>query len=290
LTRPLAVVFACSVLVLVTVVTEREVFADVPPSAAQLFRVGEEAYAERRFRAAALAFEDANRRAPRAATAYAAGVSWHEAGEAARAADALELALETGGLDDESRVDARTRLARLLPLLATVAVDGPPGARVTVAHVTGAAVPARLHLAPGRHVVQRADLAGVPSIRLVVAAGESTRMVLSDASVVGAEPPPSSSSRRAGWVGIGASGVFSASAVVLGLATLKARDAFSDSGNTDARLRDRALTLRTMTNIAWVAAAVSGLGGITLLVLAPRATAAQVQLGATELRCTIPFL
>lgn len=149
----------------------------------------------------------------------------------------------------------------------------------------------RIHLAPEQHVVKRADVAGAPSIKLVVAAGESTRVVLTDPSVVEDDPPPPSSfTRTAGWVGIGAAGVFSASAVVLGLATLNARDDFSASGNTDASLRDRALTFRTMTNVAWAAAAVSSIGGITLLVLSPRASAAKVQLGVTELRCTIPFL
>ncbi len=193
-------------------------------SAGELFRSGEEAYAERRFRDAASAFDEANRRAPRGATAYAAGVSWHEAGEPARAADALALALATGGLDDESRVDARTRLGRLSPLLATVTVDGPPGARVTLAHVTGAAVPLKIHLAPGRHFAKRADVAGAPSIKLVVAAGEPARVVLTDASVIEDDPPPPSSvARTAGWVGLAAAGVFSASAVVLGLATLNAR-------------------------------------------------------------------
>ncbi|OJY25743.1 MAG: hypothetical protein BGO98_34555 [Myxococcales bacterium 68-20] len=289
--RSLLSTIACSALVLVTLVMEREAFADDARSAGELFRSGEEAYAERRFRDAASAFDEANRKAPRGATAYAAGVSWHEAGEPARAADALELALETGGLDDESRVDARTRLARISPLLATMTVDGPPGARVTLAHMTDAAVPLKIHLAPGRHVAKRADVAGAPSIKIVVAAGESARVVLSDVSIVEDDPPPPSSfTRTAGWVGIGAAGVFSASAVVLGLATLKARDDFSDSGNTDASMRDRALSFRTMTNVAWAAAAASGLGGITLLVLSPRASAAKVQLGATELRCTIPFL
>jgi hypothetical protein len=273
-TRTAATSFACIVLALaLTVSTERGAHAEDPRSAAEQFRLGEAAYGQRRFREAALAFEAANRLAPRAAALHAAGVSWHEAGELARAADALELALAGRDLDDESRHDARARLARLLPLVATVDVDGPRGATVNVAHARAARVPAKIHVTPGEHVLERADLAGAPTVRIVVAAGETVRVVVGDRSAIlppgGPTPTASSSASTLGWVGVGAAAVFSASAVALGLATLGARDDFVASGNTDASARDRALALRTLTNAAWVAAAVSGIGGGLALVLAP---------------------
>jgi hypothetical protein len=52
--------------------------------AASLFRAGTAAYERGAFRAAAVAFEDAHRRAPRAATMYNVGLAWQAAGELGR--------------------------------------------------------------------------------------------------------------------------------------------------------------------------------------------------------------
>jgi hypothetical protein len=58
--------------------------------------------------------------------------------------------------------------------------------------------------------------------------------------------------------------------MVLGLMGVRARDDFDQGGQTDRSLHDRAIALRTATNFAWVAAAVSGAAGLVLVVATPR--------------------
>jgi hypothetical protein len=77
----------------------------------------------------------------------------------------------------------------------------------------------------------------------------------------------SSTTRTAAWITLGASAAFAGTAVVLGLGTLSARDAFDASGDTSASQRDQALTLRTWTNVAWVAAGAAAVTGVVLFVL-----------------------
>jgi tetratricopeptide (TPR) repeat protein len=280
----LALAFACSL-------ATSAATADDLRTAAELFKTGERAYAHRQFRDAASAFEEANRRAPRASALYAAAVSWDEAGETARAADDFELALsmqQGSELDDESRQDARARLSRISPRIAVVELDGPRGAIVTVAHASRVALPTRIHLAPGSWVVNRDDLGGIPTLDLVVTAGETRHVTVPDRRSVDVAKPPARSSalRTVGWVSLGAAGVFAAGATVLGIATLNARDTFVESGSMDASARDRALLFRTMTNLAWGGAALTALAAIPLLLLTPRA---QVGVGAAEMCASVSF-
>jgi hypothetical protein len=118
------------------------------------FRAGSAAYVRRDYRAAAAAFDAADREAPHAAAKYNAARAWELAVEPARAADALQRALEApSGLTSDQSSDARRRLARLRRALALVEVQAPPGTRISVAHIDGAVAPITFHLPPGQHRV-----------------------------------------------------------------------------------------------------------------------------------------
>jgi hypothetical protein len=62
-------------------------------------------------------------------------------------------------------------------------------------------------------------------------------------------------------------------ATALGIVTVNDRDRFYASGSTDRGAHDAAVTARTLTNVAWGSAAVTGVVGIILL-LASRSTGA----------------
>src|SRR5262245_28540195 len=87
---------------------------DVPSSpneraAEGLFRVGDAAYSKHDYRAAAQAYEEAYRQAPRGAASYSAGLAWDAAGERGRAFDAFVLALGTSDLEPRLRTAAMER-------------------------------------------------------------------------------------------------------------------------------------------------------------------------------------
>src|SRR4051812_49175857 len=82
-------------------------------TAAQLFRTSAAAFARGEYRAAAIGFEEANRRVSNAAALYNAALAWSAAGEKARAADALGAALGAPGLTPEKEKDIRRHLEPL---------------------------------------------------------------------------------------------------------------------------------------------------------------------------------
>jgi hypothetical protein len=76
--------------------------------------------------------------------------------------------------------------------------------------------------------------------------------------------------RIVGWVGLGTGVALSGAAIGLGVAGLDARNQFVSGGDHDQSLHDRAIAMRTWTNVAWVGAGVIGATGVLLLILAPR--------------------
>jgi hypothetical protein len=72
-----------------------------------------------------------------------------------------------------------------------------------------------------------------------------------------------------GWVALGTGVAFGVGAVVLGASALSARDDWNASQLTDRSAHDRAVTFRTLTNVAWVGAAAFGVTGVVLLVASP---------------------
>jgi len=262
---------------------------DRATAAAAIFRAATDAYARRDFRAAALSFEAANQKAPHGGTMYNAALAWEAAGEPARAADDYDAALSTAGLDGEKAKDARDRLARLEASLGRIEITAPSGATAWAAHAERVATPARVHVAPGEIEVRVVLASGeAKTQRVRVRAGEAARVSVAapapsaPAPSAPAPPPPpppdtdSGGTQRAiGWVTVGGGALFGGAAIALGVATLDARDKFDAGGRTDADLRDRAVTLRALTNAACIAAGVTGVVGVALVLTAPRARPAQ---------------
>ena len=159
-------------------------------AARELFRAGEAAFTRHEYRAAALAFEAADEKAASGGAMYNAAVAWLEAGEPARAADAFERALASGELLDGRLGDAKKRLAALERKLGVLVVTGPATVSITVAHLTGARPPRRVHLRPGDHVVHASLANGEHETRVVrvVAARETKVAVGAPTSSYPAEP------------------------------------------------------------------------------------------------------
>ena len=256
--------------------------------AAERYRAAEEAYAHGAYRAAAETFEAAFREDPRGATIYNAGVSWEAAGDGPRAADDYATALAASDLRGAERADASKRVSALQAKLGRLDATGPTGAKISVAHVEGTALPAQVHLGAGAYSVRVAYADGHVEARDVrIATGSAVSLDLAPTSA----PPPraappepatapaitpprpadagSSSSplRTAGWVALGGGAALAVAAIALGEATLGARDTFDATGDTSQSAHDRAVSLRTWTNVAWVAAGVVGATGIVLLVI-----------------------
>jgi hypothetical protein len=264
-------------------------------AAADFFRAGRAAYARKDYRAAATAFDAAFREAPHAAVKYNAALAWELAREPARAADAFEAALASGqGLSAEQEKDARARLGRLEDDLARLEVAAPPGTLVSVAHLERAQAPLAAHVAAGDHELVaslpdggerrrrvRAQVGKVTSVRFAAAAETAAGSTRTDtsadsaAAVTTVDAPSAqrasdgSALRTAGWVTIGFGGASAIAAVALGVAALDARDDWeADNTPGNQETLDRAATLRTWTNVAWVAAGTFAAAGVIMIVVA----------------------
>jgi hypothetical protein len=257
------------------------------PDAAALFEEGASAYARGDFRAAALAFEEANRRVHSGATLYNAAVAWQQARDFAQAADDLDGALADPALDAAHRRDARARLTALERHLGRVDVSADPSVVLSVAHVVKVHAPLRVHLAPGAYDVRIEHPSGRSSSRAVrVEAQTVTSVVIAPeepAAPLAAplrEPPPArprqpetprtTTSTTLGWIALGAAGAAATSASAFGLVALGAKGDFDQSGATDRDAHDRAYTFRAAANVAWVTTAVFAVTGVVLLLALPR--------------------
>jgi tetratricopeptide (TPR) repeat protein len=246
--------------------------------AAQLFEAAAAASARGDHAAAATAFEQAYRLGPRGATIFNAALSWDSAGKTERAADAYAHALSHEELAPDARERAEQRIAELRPSLGLLAIETAPGLSVDVAHVSLAKAPLEVYVLPGSYKVVIHDSEGVLGQREVtVAAGQRA-----DLDLVGElkprvretpppprrdPPPPSTATKTAGFVLLGTSALAAGAAIYLGVSALSARDEFVESGETDREAHDRAATLRTLTNVAWVGAGVlAATGGVLVLV------------------------
>ena len=242
------------------------------------FTEGVEAFSKGDARRAAAAFAEAHRLVPHGATVYNAGLAWEAAGEPARAAQAFDEALRRGGLTDEQVTDTRTRLGRLEPTLGRVRVASPDGTSVSLAHVTRGKPGIAIYVKPGRHAVSVTYADGRTERRFVEVGTALVEVSFKDTAADTAPfptPAPASPAREVatssgsgptlGWVAVGTSGVLAGAAVYMGLEALSARDAFNDSGQTDASAHDRAASLRTWTNVAWGASVITGGVGVWLL-------------------------
>jgi tetratricopeptide (TPR) repeat protein len=255
-------------------------------AAKEKFGEGMTAHARGDYVTAAALFEAAYRLLPAAGAKFNAGIAWDQAGEFPRAADAYETALEMGGLTEEEARQADERLGALKKLLGTVSIDAPVGAIATVEHQSGP-VPLRVHLEPGLREI-RAELQGATSLtRVEVRAGEVQHVALRLSSREPPKPPPALAAplparhpapdqshqeregprdRTWGWIALASGVALGGVAAFLGTQTLDARSEWDASGHRDLGKRDKAVALRTWTNVGWGGALVAGGIGATLLI------------------------
>jgi hypothetical protein len=246
------------------------------PDPAALERDARRAYERREFAVAARGFEAVNRLAPHAALLFNAALAWEQAGDPARAADHYDVALAKGGLDPEQLKQARARLAKLEQSLSTLSVEAQQGAAIRVDGEAAGFAPARVHVKPGDHRVEVDD--AEPQRVTVVAAEKRALVFAARAPVAAVTPPPppqgTSPLRIGGWVTLGVAGVAAGAAIGLGVAAISARDDFvHGSGSTSVTLHDRAVALRTATNVTWALAGAAAITGVALHIAAPRGTA-----------------
>ena len=266
--------------------------------AAAAYKAATTAFAQGAFTDAATLFETAQAEDPRGPNVYNAALSWQSAREYARAADDFVRALASPDLPAELNQNARTQLAKLEPILAKVSIEGPSGARATVAHAH-AAVPADVHLKPGHWVVHVTYSDGdTGDFPVNAAAGASVRLDVTPRPVTAAvvPPPPSApiephpSVPMTGALGaptlaVGiamiATGVVTGGiSVGLGVAALASYNQYKQSGLTSRPEHDSAVTLRDWTNATLIAALVLGAAGITLAATVHRV---KVQVGVGSL-------
>jgi len=263
---------------------------DSTEAAKELFNDGEKAFSEERFEDAARLFEEADKEAPHASVIYNAAVSWDQAGQLTRAADAYMIALARGGLNERDALDAESRLDSLSRQLAFVQIVKPVGGLASVAHKQREPIPTRFYLSPGDYQILLETASGATSETPITAGrGETLRIELSTPAppadrqpdVTPPPPPPvrpaepktdRSTQEVLGWVGVGLGVVATGTALYLGTRVLAEKDTYEDSSQspqTRNTARESFLSLRTGTNVAWGSAAVLGGVGMALLLTSP---------------------
>jgi hypothetical protein len=269
----------CAVMIVVAVALV------APPAAAggdvsaarAAFEAADAAFRRGEHRAAALGYESAFRLAPNGTAAYNAALAWKSAGEPAREADALVLALSTPGLPDAKVKTATARLEHLRQTLAILSVEAPAGARVSVAHVESAPTPLRVHVSPG-DVEVVAELRGGArqERRAAAAAGQTTIVKITEPveTPVREGGAPSGAQRTLGWVSLVAGGLAGGAAVGMGVGFLEAKATFDASGYQDEPAHALAVTLRTGAIAAGIAAGALAVTGLVLVLTAPSPEAA----------------
>jgi hypothetical protein len=295
---------------------------DAKAQAARSFQTGSEAYERKDFRAAARAFDDAYRIAPRGAAAYNGGLAWEGAGGRTRAADDYTRALEASDLGAAERADATGRLRALDRTLARLSLTSPGGTRLVLDDVELSGSSPSVHLEPGTHALRAEYPGGRGESRSVLArAGVEQSLKLGEPpeddvpaapidpapeGTVHARPNPpphresiaaaASPDRTPVWIALGGAAVAAGLALVLYERGLTARNEFVDGGSTDPSLRSQATSLRTGTWVAWSAAGVlAATGAVLYLTSSPsaptisRASSPSVALDGRGVALRLPF-
>ncbi len=276
--------------------------APAPPSpealadASHQVDLGRQALKTKRYALAAHSFETAAALGRQPSAHHAAGLAWELAERPERAADAFARALAGGGegLSPQEAAVAKDHLDTLERALGTLDVKAPAGWSLQLDGSVEAPAPAKLHGAPGVHTlavvapdrpIARRDvrielgkttalaLKDEPLVRVVTEPGkpEGVPAAPSSASpaapprIVTVEAPASGQVRRAvGFTALGLGVASLGAALVLGLETIDARNAFNASPSRP--LYDHEQTLQTWTNVTLIAGAVLAVGGVVLVV------------------------
>jgi hypothetical protein len=257
--------------------------------------LGKQALKAKRYAQAAHAYETAALLGRQPSAHLAAGLAWEQAERPERAADAFARALAGGdGLAPQEAAQAKDHLDALERALGTLDVKAPAGWAVQLDASVEAPAPAKLHGAPGVHAlavmapdrpIARRDvrlelgkatsltLKDEPAPKAPADAGKPDGAPAAPSSAVAAPPPPrvvtveapaSGQVRHAiGFTAIGLGVASLGAALVLGLETIDARNAFNASPSRP--LYDHEQTLQTWSNVTLVAGAVLAVGGVVLV-------------------------
>jgi tetratricopeptide (TPR) repeat protein len=260
--------------------------ADPAAEAKRQYNLGTQAYSAHRFVEAALAFEAAASYKANAVTLYTAALAWEQGNQPERAADAFGRALELPGLLPQQQSNAKERVAALEKALGTLVVTGTDKTKVQLDSLTEVGVPARLHAAPGSHVLSiRYPDASSEKRDVVLELGTSTSLDAVKAATVTQptpkeNPPPlvpppvdkpmeeKSATPITRFIGVGAIGagvVAGVATIVLGLSANDAGNAYNTLPSREAL--DHANALATWTNVAWITGAVLVASGVALVLI-----------------------
>ncbi|MBI2893009.1 MAG: tetratricopeptide repeat protein [Deltaproteobacteria bacterium] len=246
------------------------------------FTLGEQAFQRGAFEEALAHFRRAWELSPHDAARFNLAVCLEALGRLQEALAEYEAAAASSSLGSEQRERATRDAAGVRARLGTVSIEGEPaGASVVLDRIERCALPCRLTVDPGTHVVEVVGQAGRTRARLHVGEGEETSVRL-DALVRRTERPgrterprqPAPTTRPGrgpgwlAWSGAALAVVGAGAGVVLGLRTEALHQDYLDSPSE--QLRDEGLSVRAFANGSFVAAGV-GLLAVTfdLLVLAP---------------------
>jgi hypothetical protein len=274
-------------------------------AAARSFQAGAQAYARSDFRAAAAAFDDAYRLAPRGAAAYNAGLSWERAGEAPRAAQDYSKALVSSDLGAAERADATGRLKGLEGHVGRLRVVAPDDAQVSVDDSDVTEVATHLYVAPGRHALRVQLGNGRTESRSVsVGPGETVeaRFASPELDVRPARPeaPPAADplktpasagpDRTMVFVTLGGAALMSIAAIVSYEHGLSERNAFVQGNYTSGSLRDQAETFRALTWVSWgLAGVLAGTGAILWFTAPSSSTPTALRVGPMSMALDARF-
>ena len=266
--------------------------------AGRQLELGRQAMKAKRYAQAAHAYETAAALGRQPLAHLAAGLAWEQAERPERAADAFARALSGGpgeaALGPQEAAQAKDHLDALERALGTLDVKAPAGWAVQLDGSVEAPAPAKLHGAPGVHTLAvvapdrpiarrdvRLELGKTTALALkdepaaksapepgkpegTPAAPSSSTAAAPPPRVVTVEAPPSGQVRRAiGFTAIGLGVASLGAALVLGLETIDARNAFNASPSKP--LYDHEQTLQTWTNVTLIGGAVLAVGGVVLV-------------------------
>lgn len=241
------------------------------------FETANLAFEEERYAEAAREFETAHELKPHAAVLFNAAQAWQLAGAPERAADDYAQALARSELTDEQSEYARQALKSLRQDLGWIDVAGDRGIH---AELEGQALdlPFTRHLSPGAHNLSATDSSGQTwTQEFTIRRDRPLKVYLRPPSpepVTATEPSLDSHRssnedwpirRTMGTVSLGAGAAFGLGSVLLGVATLNTNKKFEQSDYHDQSLHDRAVSLRTWTNVFALSGAVVGGTGLVLL-------------------------
>jgi tetratricopeptide (TPR) repeat protein len=249
--------------------------------ASELFQEGRAHFRAQDYAEAARAFEASTELSMHPVPLVNAAQAWKLAGDLPAAMRALDRALAMSNLEPHVRGEATTLAAEIAPRISTLVLEGDATVSVRVDGGDALNAPARMRLSPGRHQLMRIGPSGTLREELVLAAGETVRMVLSDAPrseggerreeerstpalrESGVSGPPLGS-----YVSFGVAAACAGGAVLFGLSTLDRREAYlaGDDAAEDAFYRDRVLT-NVFAGAAITAAIV---GGVLWIVDGPK--------------------